>query len=48
VQLVRDCHRLGRAVTVFGENEIRLSPTRIVTVERIRPVQQNYHIGILF
>jgi len=43
-----DGHRLGWAVTVFGENEIRLSPTRIVSVERIGPVQQNDHNGVMF
>jgi hypothetical protein len=48
VQLVRDGHSLRRAVTVFGENEIRLSPARVVALERIGPVQQDDDVGILF
>ena len=48
VQLMRDGDRLGRTVTVFGENEIRLSATRVVALERVRPVQQNDHVSILF
>ena len=45
---MRDGHRLRRAVAVFGENEIRLSPTWIVALERIGPVQQNHDVSILF
>ena len=35
VQLVRNRYGLRRAVTVFGQNEIRLTTTRIVALERI-------------
>lgn len=38
VQLMRDGHRLGRAVTMFGQNEVRFSPTRVVAVECIWPI----------
>lgn len=47
VQLMGDGHRLGRAVAVFGENEIRLSPARVVALERVRPVQQQHDVGVL-
>jgi hypothetical protein len=48
VQLMRDGDRLGRAVTVFGENKIRLSPAWIVALECIGPVQQDHDVSILF
>jgi hypothetical protein len=48
MQLVRDGDCLGRAVTVFGEDEISLSPTWIVAVERVRSVEKNHDVSILF
>src|SRR6516165_3362753 len=48
MQLVRDRNRLGRAIAVLGENEIRLSPTRIIPFEGVRPVQQDHDVSILF
>ena len=33
---------------MFGQNEIRLSPTRIVTLESVGAVQQNHDVSILF
>jgi hypothetical protein len=47
VQLMRDGDRLGRTVTVFGQNEVRFPTTWVVTLERIGPVQKYDHIGIL-
>jgi hypothetical protein len=48
VQLMRDGDGLGRAVAVLGENEIGFSPAWIVAFERVRPVQQNHNVSILF
>jgi hypothetical protein len=47
VQLVGDGNRLGRAVTVLGQNEIRFPTARVVTLEGVRAVQQNDHVGVL-
>jgi hypothetical protein len=38
VQLVCDGHRLGRAVTVLGQNQVRLAAARVVPFEGIRSV----------
>jgi hypothetical protein len=34
VQLMRDGGRLGRAVAVIAQDQIRLAATRVVTVEQ--------------
>src|SRR5437660_8445534 len=33
---------------MFGENEIRLSPTWIVPLKGVRSMQEDDHVGILF
>lgn len=48
VQLVRDGHGLGWAVAVLGQNQVGLTATWVVSLEGIRPVQQDNHVGILF
>jgi hypothetical protein len=48
VQLMRDGDGLGRAVAVLGQNQVRLSPTRIVAIEGVGPVQQDHDVTILF
>jgi len=48
MQLMRHGDRLGRAVAVLGQNQVSLSPTRIVAFERVWAIQKNYHVSILF
>ena len=48
VQLMRDGDGLGWAVTVLAEDQIRLTAARVVPLERIRPVQQDDHVRVLF
>jgi hypothetical protein len=48
VQLVCDGHRLGRAVAVLGQNQVRFTAARVVALEGIWAVQQNDHVRILF
>jgi hypothetical protein len=38
VQLVRDGHRLGRAVAVLGQNQVRLTAAGIIALEGIGSV----------
>ncbi len=40
--------RLRRTVAVFGENEIRFSPTWIVAIKGVGSMQQDDNVGILF
>jgi hypothetical protein len=47
VQLMCDSHRLGRTVAVLGENQVRLTTTRIVALESVWPMQQDDHICVL-
>ena len=44
---MRNGNRLGRTVTVFGQNQVRLSPAWIVPIERVGPVQQDHDVAIL-
>ena len=39
---------LRRAVSVFAEDQVGLTAARVVTLEGIRPVQQDDHVRILF
>ena len=48
MQLMRNGDRLRRPVPVLAQDQVGLAATRIVTLEGIWTVQQDYHIGILF
>ena len=47
MQLVRHGDGARRARTVLGDDEIRLTTTRVVTLERIRTMKQHNHIRVL-
>ncbi len=45
---MRDGDGLGRAVAMLAQNQISLAAARIVAFERVRPMQQDHDVGILF
>ena len=47
MQLMRHGDRLRRAITVLTHDQVRFTAPRIIPLEGVGPVQQNYHIGIL-
>src|SRR5690606_25491723 len=47
VQLMSQRHRSRRARTVLGHNHIGLTSARIVTLRRVRPVQQHHDVRVL-
>ena len=47
MQLVRNGDGLRRAVAVLAQDQIRLAPTRVVPLERVRPMQKYDHVRIL-
>lgn len=47
MQLVGNGDRLRRSRTVFGDNQVSLTTARVISLERIRPMQEDHHIRIL-
>ncbi|SKN04214.1 Uncharacterised protein [Mycobacteroides abscessus subsp. massiliense] len=48
VQLVRHGDRGRRAVTVLAQDQVGLTAARVIPFERVRAVQQDDHVGVLF
>ncbi len=48
VQLVRHGDRGRRTVTVLTQNQVGLTAPRVITLESVRAVQQDDHVGVLF
>ena len=48
VQLVRDRHRSCRSCAVLGDYQVCFTTARVITFKRIRSMQQDHHVAILF
>ena len=44
---MRDGDGLGRAVAVLAQNQVCFAAAWVVTLERIRAMQQYHHVSIL-
>ncbi len=44
---MRDSDGLRGAVAMLAQDEVGLAATRVVTLERVRPVQQNDDVRVL-
>lgn len=47
VQLVGHGHRGRRSIAMLAQNEVCLTATWVVTLERIRPVNEDYQVTVL-
>lgn len=48
VQLMRHGDRLRRAIPVLAHDQVSFTAPRVVSLEGVRPVQEDDHIRILF